>query len=84
VKIAELRDGETIESGGQPSQREFNRNQLWVVRLKKCGVFCQSDSAGSSEPSANLKKPAPSKKWQSTFVPSCAAAIYEDVLAEAA
>src|SRR5271170_2122268 len=46
MKVAELRDRETVEGNRQPGQHDFNRNQDGEIRLKKCTVFAQGHSAG--------------------------------------
>jgi hypothetical protein len=57
VKIAELRDGEAIESSGQAGERDFNGYQSRVIRLKNGCVFRQGQSAGRGDPGGNLQKP---------------------------
>ena len=56
VKIAELRDGEAVESIRQPGQSDFDCFQDGVVRLKNGRVFGQSQRAGRGDPGGKLKK----------------------------
>ena len=56
VKIAELRDGEAVESSRQPGQPDFDCFQDGVVRLKNDRVFGQSQGAGRGDSGGQLKK----------------------------
>jgi len=56
VKIAELRDGEAVESSRQPGQPDVDGFQDGVVRLKNGRVFGQSQRAGRGDPGGKLKK----------------------------
>lgn len=70
VKIAELRDGEAIESSRQAGERDFYCCQNRAVRLKNYSVFAQGQSASRGHTRGNLKKPPSSWNWQSNFVSS--------------
>lgn len=56
VKIAELRDGEAVESSRQPGQPDFDCLQDGLVRFKNGRVFGQSQRAGCGDPGGKLKK----------------------------
>jgi hypothetical protein len=56
VKVAQLRDGETVESGGQPRECDFDRSYDRAVRLKKYGVFAERHNAGHGKPGGNFEK----------------------------
>src|SRR5450755_434311 len=75
VKVAELRNGEAVESSRQPGQHYFHHSEDGMVRFKDYGVFAQGQSAGRGYPRGNLKKLPSSWNCQSKFVSSCAFAI---------
>jgi hypothetical protein len=56
VKVAQLRDGETVESGGQPRECDFDRSYDRAVRLKKYRVFAERHNAVHGKPSGNFEK----------------------------
>ena len=60
VKVAELRDGQAVEGGGQPGQHDFNRPQNGVVRFENYAIFPEGQSARRGHSGGNLKKPASS------------------------
>ncbi len=60
MKVAELYDGEAVESRGQPGQHDFDGSQNGVVRFKNYAVFPEGQSASGGHSSGNLKKPASS------------------------
>ena len=60
VKVAELYDGQAIESRGQPGQHDFDGRQNGVVRFKNYAVFPEGQSARRGHSGGNLKKPASS------------------------
>jgi len=60
VKVAELRDGQAIESRGQPRQHDFDGPENGMVRLKNYAVFPEGQSASRGHSGGNLKKSASS------------------------
>jgi hypothetical protein len=60
VKVAELCDGQAIESRWQPRQHDFDGSQNGVAWFKKYAVFPEGQSAGRGHSGGDLKKPASS------------------------
>ena len=52
VEIAELHNGEAVESRRQSLQHDFNRGQDGVLRLKNYAVIGQGERAGRATPAA--------------------------------